>query len=83
MASEFIATGDALKPHELWRDQKVLAGVRPDAPKTSVFSGYGDSLISLQFYSVIFRYAIECFGDKAHPNVYKTVFSIFCGFRCL
>jgi hypothetical protein len=23
------------------------------------------------------------FGDKAHPNVYKTVFSIFCGFRCL
>jgi hypothetical protein len=23
------------------------------------------------------------FGNKAHPNVYKTVFSKLCGFRCL
>jgi hypothetical protein len=50
-----------------------FGGVCPDAPKRSVFSGYGDSLISLQFYPVIFRCAIERFGDKAHPNVYKTV----------
>jgi hypothetical protein len=71
------------KTLEKKRGLGVLPGCQPDAPKTSVFSGYGDSLISLQFYPVIFRYAIERFGDKAHPNVYKTVFSIFCGFRCL